>query len=160
MQVHFEEILFAMINFVIAYFIFKHYFFDKVKNVIEERNNIIKMNIDKAIADREEAEIMLNEAKIEKDHAKEEGISLISAHKSQAELLYDEILNEAHDEAKIIAERGRIDAQRERDQAKKDIRANVLELSTLLSKKAIGEDAKEETHRRLIDEVISKVGEL
>ena len=160
MQIHFEEILFAMLNFIIAYFVFKHFYFDKVKDVIEKRNDIIKVNIDKAIADREEAENLLSSAKAEKDNAKEEGIKLIASYKAQAEALSEEIISEAHDEAKLIIERGRVDAQRERDQATKDIRKNVLELSTLLSKKAIGEDASEETHRKLIDEVINKVGEL
>lgn len=160
MNINWFDILFSMFNFIIAYFLFKHFYFDKVRKVIEERNNIIKVNIDKAVADREEAETLLKSAKEEKDKAKDDGVKLIVAHKLQAETLSEEILSDARDEAKLIVERGRTDAQRERDQAKKEIRNNVLELATLLSKKAIGEDANVETHRKLIDDVISKVGEL
>lgn len=159
MSVHSSEILAAIINFILLFFLAKHFYFDKVKNVIEERNKIIKDNIDKAIADREEAEILLKSAYEEKATAKENGLKLIAEQKLKAESLYEEIVEEAREEAKLIIERGQVDIEREREQSRKETRQNVLELATLLSKKAIAEDANEETHKKLIDEIIDKVGE-
>ena len=160
MSIQLTEILASSLNFLIFYFIVRFFFFKKINVSLEERNRAVKDNIDKAIADREEAELLLVKAKETDQLTKEKGIIVINEYKRKAEELYEDIVGDAREEAKLIVNRGNTDADREVEQARKVIRRNVIELATMLSKKAIGEDATEETHDRLVDDIISKVGEV
>lgn len=160
MSIQLTEILASSLNFLIFYFIVRFFFFKKINATLEERNRAVKDNIDKAIADREEAELLLVKAKETDQLTKEKGIIVINEYKRKAEELYEDIVGDAREEAKLIVNRGNTDADREVEQARKVIRRNVIELATMLSKKAIGEDATEETHDRLVDDIISKVGEV
>lgn len=159
MSIQLTEILASTLNFIIFFFIVRHFFFRKINVTLEERNRAVRDNIDKAIADREEAQALLARAQETDQLAKEKGIVVINEYKKKAEDLYEDIVGDARDEAKLIVQRGNTDADREIEQARKVLRRNVIELATMLSRKAIGEDAKEETHDRLVDEIISKVGE-
>ena len=160
MSIQLTEILASSLNFLIFYFIVRFFFFKKINVTLEERNRAGKDNIDKAIADREGAELLLVKAKETDQLTKEKGIIVINEYKRKAEELYEDIVGDAREEAKLIVNRGNTDADREVEQARKVIRRNVIELATMLSKKAIGEDATEETHDRLVDDIISKVGEV
>ncbi|PKK40426.1 hypothetical protein ABB02_00285 [Clostridiaceae bacterium JG1575] len=159
MSIEVSEILASVLNFMIFYFIVRFFFFKKIKAAMEERNNIVRDNIDKAIADREEAERLLAQAEETNHTAKERGIALINDYKHKAEDLYEDIVGDAREEARLIVRRGNTDAEREREQARKEMRRNVVELATALSQKAIGSDASEATHDRLVDDVIKKLGE-
>lgn len=159
MSIELTEIVMSIVNFIIFYFIVKIFFFKKIQGIMAERSKVIRDNIDKAIQDREVSEKLLKEAQEASKTSKETGITIINEHKKKAESLYEDIVNDAREEAKLIVLRGTTDANREREQAKKEVRKNVVELATLLSKKVASEDLTEEDHDRLIDEVITKVGE-
>lgn len=159
MSIQLTEILASTLNFVIFFLIIRFFFFKKINVTLEERNRAVRDNIDKAIANREEADVLLTKAKETDKESKEKGVAVINEYKRKAEELYDDIVSDAREEAKLIVQRGNTDAEREVDQARKVMRRNVVELATLLSKKAIGEDASEATHDRLVDDIISKVGE-
>lgn len=160
MSIQLTEILASSLNFLIFYFLVRHFFFKKINVTLEERNRAVRDNIDQAIADREQAEELLLKAKETDQVTKEKGIAVINEYKKKAEELYEDIVGDAREEAKLIVIRGNTDADREIEQARKVMRRNVIELATMLSKKVIGEDATEETHDRLVDDVISKVGEV
>lgn len=160
MSIQLTEILAAVMNFGIFFVVMRVFFFKKISAVMEERNLAIRENIDQATADRQEAEQLLLEARDAQRIARENGFAVINQYKQKAEDLYEDILSDARTEARLIVQRGTVDAERETEQARKEMRHNVVELATLLSKKAIGEDASEATHERLVDEVIGKIGEV
>lgn len=159
MSIHASEIIISIINFVIFFLILRIFFFKKITNVMNERNRIIRDNIDKAIADREEAEKLLASAEATTKDSKEEGARIISEQKKKAELLYEDIVSDARNEAKLIILRGTTDADREREQARKELRKNVVDMASIMTEKVIGKIADEKTYDSLVDEVISQAGE-
>ncbi len=159
MSIQVTEILASMANFLIFFLIVKKFFFKKITAVMEQRNATIRTNIDKANADRAQAEELIRQAEEINRKSRDEGSVIINQYKKKAEDLYEDIVADARDEAKLIVQRGTVDADRELDQARRVMRQNVVEMATLLSRKAIGEDAREETHVRLVDEIIGRMGE-
>lgn len=159
MSIELSEILAAMINFGIFYVIMRVYFFKKISAVMDQRNQAIRDNIDQAQADRREADSLLQEARESARQNKIAGAEVISKYKEKAEEVYEDIVADARAEAKIIVQRGTKNAEREMEQSHRHMRESVLELATMLSKKAIGDDASKETHDRLVDDIISKVGD-
>lgn len=159
MSIELTEILAAMINFGIFFVILRVFFFEKISAVMDERNQAIRENIDHAQADRREAELLVQEARESARQNKVAGAEVISKYKEKAEEVYEDIVSDARAEAKLIVQRGTKNAERELQHSRREMRHNVVELATMLSKKAIGEDARIDTHERLVDEIIDKVGD-
>ncbi len=160
MSIYLTEILVSCANFLIFFLIIRKFFFKKIQAAMDERNNSIRQSFDAANADRAAAQKLIAEAKENQRTAKETGIQIIKQYKAKAEALYEDIVSDARVEAKLILARGTVDADRERDQAIREMRRTTIELATLLSKKAIGEDASEATHDRLVDDIIGRIGEV
>lgn len=159
MSIYLTEILISTANFLIFFLIIRKFFFKKIRAAMDSRNQAVRENIDAATADRAAAQKLLTEAKESQRTAKASGIEVINQYKKKAEELYEDIVTDAREEAKLIVSRGAVDAEREREQARREMRRSTVELATILSRKAIGEDATEATHDRLIEDIIGRIGE-
>ena len=86
-------ILASIINFLILYLILKHFFFAKVKAVLDEREEYINNQLDSAdeANDRARALVIENERILQK--AREEGNKITEIKKKKAEKIYEEIVN-------------------------------------------------------------------
>ena len=151
-------VLATMINFVILLLILKHFFWDKVGNVIKERQDYIESKISQADEDSEKARLYLVEQARILRSSKEEGNKIIEAKKEKANKMYDEIVKDANKESKVIMERASLEIQRQKEKAKYELKKEVVDLAIDLSAKAISEKVQEEKQRDLINDFITKVG--
>lgn len=160
MSIHPAEIIVSIFNLLVFYLVVRHFFFKKVQQAMETRKAAITADYNAANRDRQEAAALLADAEKTHNEAKETGVATINEYKAKAESLYEDILADGRQEARLILKRSHDDASRELEQAQKNIRSTVLEMSMELSRMAIGQDASIATHERLVDEVIDKVGEV
>ena len=72
--------------------------------------------------------------------------------------IYKEIVDDAHREAEAIINRANIEIQREEEKVKYELKQQVVDISVMLSEKALGESIDESKHRELINDFIEKVG--
>lgn len=68
------------------------------------------------------------------------------------------MLEEAKKEAGLVRERAKIDAEREKEKAKDEIKRQIITLSLLAASKSIGGQLDDEKHHMLIKEFINKAG--
>ena len=153
MEIDFMRILATIINFIILILILKHFFWDKIKRAIDARQEAIDETILKADEDAEKARRL----RILKS-AKEEGRKLREEQKKEADRIYKEIVDDAHREAEAIINRANIEIQREEEKVKYELKQQVVDISVMLSEKALGESIDESKHRELINDFIEKVG--
>ena len=151
-------VLATMINFVILLLILKHFFWDKVGNVIKERQDYIESKISQADEDSEKARLYLVENERILRSSKEEGDKIREAKKEKANKMYDEIVKDANKESKAIMERASLEIQRQKEKAKYELKKEVVDLAIDLSAKAISEKVQEEKQRDLINDFITNVG--
>ncbi len=151
-------VLATIINFVILYFILRHFLFEPVTNTISSRENEIKDRIAKAEKDEQKAEGLRLENEKRLANAVLEGKNIVEEYKSKAQHVSDDIIDRAKKEAEFILERARTDAEREKEKAQEDIKLQAINLAILLSSKALENTIDENEHRRLIKEFIAKVG--
>lgn len=59
MEVNVSTVIFNWINFGLIILILKHFFWDKIKGIIEERQNLVNQTISKADEDAEKARMYL-----------------------------------------------------------------------------------------------------
>ena len=157
-EINIGFVLATLINFLILYLVLKHFLFDKVKAVIEEREEYINNQIDEAEEAIETARIMLIENERVLSSAKKEGKKITASEKKKAEKVYEEIVAEAKEEANVILERAKIEIDREREKVEALLRDEAVELAIDISKKIIEENIDEEKNRKLIKNFISEVG--
>ena len=148
----------TIINFGILVLILKHFFWDKLKEVMESRQNEIEDKLAQADEDSEKARMYLvKNERILKD-AKKEGKKITEAQKKKAEKIYDEIIDDAKKEADALVERAKLEISREKEKAEYEIKKQAVDIAVELSVKALEDQIDENLHRKLIREFISKAG--
>lgn len=146
------------INFAIILLLLRHFFWNKLKVIIAERQKFIDNKLIKADEDAEKARMYLVQNEQILQSAKEEGKKITEAHKEKGEKLYDEIVGDAKAEAVSLKERASLEIERERQKAEHEIKKQAVDLAVELSVKALGQQIDESTHRKLIGDFIAKVG--
>lgn len=157
MDINPTTIFITIVNFIILLLFLRHFLFDKVNGAIESRANEVKETIDRANADRAEAEALKSENQEKLKMAKEEGKTIVSQYKLKAEEVSEDIVKEANREAQLIMERAKKEAERQKEKLTSELREETVNLAVLLSSKALEKSINEEEHRRLIQDFI-KVG--
>ncbi|SHI45215.1 ATP synthase F0 subcomplex B subunit [Clostridium amylolyticum] len=148
----------SIINFIILYFIMSHFFFKRITKALKERRERIKNNIEKSQQDAAKARnLMLENEKLLKI-AKEQGKAITEEYKENAEKVYNEIVEDAHNEADLIMQRANLEIKREREKAEEAVKSQVVDLAFEISLKALEGVIDEDQHRKLIKDFISKVG--
>ena len=158
LSLHLPTIVFTIINFILLLFILKYFFSKPVNKILDDRKNGINTSIKNAKDNEEKAEISKNEKERLLFESKTKGREIVEEYKTNAENISQEIIDEAKKESSIIMERTRIEIEREKQKAESEIKKQVIDLSLVLSEKALGQHIDEKEHRRLIEDFIFKVG--
>lgn len=158
MEIDFSTILMTWVNFGIIVLILKHFFWDKVKGIIQERQDSIEEKLTKADEDSEKARMyLLQNERILKD-AKEEGKKITEKQKQKGDKIYEEIVDNAKTEATALIERANVEIEREKEKAEYEVKKQAVNLAVELSIKALEGSIDEDVHRKLISDFIAKVG--
>lgn len=158
MSINWLTVLATIINFIITVVILKHFFFDKIKDLIKKRQEDITAQIREADENAEKARKLRIDNENLLKSAKEEGKKITQEQKKRADRLYEEIIDNAQKDANSVMEKAKAEMIKERDKAEQELKQQTVQLALMMSSKILNEVIDEEKHRRLIDEFISKVG--
>ncbi|MBE6062245.1 MAG: F0F1 ATP synthase subunit B [Clostridium butyricum] len=158
MKIDISTLIFTVINFFILVAILKHFFWEKIKNVIEERQNDIDEKLLKADEESEKARLYLLKNEEILKQAREEGKKITEKQKQKGDKIYEEIIQNAKNESASLIERANLEIEREKEKAEYEVKKQAVELAVELSIKALEKQIDEETHRKLISDFIAKVG--
>ena len=158
MDVYMPTIVFTILNFIILLFILKFFLVKPVNKIMDDRQNGIDMSIKKAKDDEEKGEISRKEKDRLLHESKVKGREIVEEYKVNAQNVSQEIIDEAKKESNIIMERTRKDIEREKQKAESEIKKQVIDLSLILSERALEQHIDEKEHRRWIEDFIFKVG--
>lgn len=158
MEINLGTILASIVNTGILYIVLKHFFFDKVKNILKEREEFIN----KSIRDAEEATERAKQLQIENENilknVKLESRKITELEKEKAEKIYAKIVNEAKEEAKSIKERTNLEINRQREKAEVMLKRKSVDLAIEIATKLIEKNIDEGKNEDIIDNFILEVG--
>lgn len=158
MKVNYSTLIMNWVNFGIIILILRHFFWDKIKGILAERQKYISEKLTKADEDAEKARQYLVKNEQILQSAKEEGKKITEAQREKGDKLYAEIVENAKVEANSLKERASLEIGREKEKAEYEIKQQAVDLAVELSVKALGQQIDESTHRKLIGDFIAKVG--
>ena len=160
MSIDLTTIIATLLNTLILFLVLKHFLFDKVNKVVDERQKEIKESYDRA----DEAE--KNAQKLEADYnekigqAKEESAEIIRDATKKAQVRADEIIDEARVEAKGIRTNAENEIEREKKIAVNAIKDEISQIAFSAAAAVVEKDLTSEDNEKLIEKFIDNVGEV
>lgn len=158
MEIDPSIIIMTLINFFILVLILKHFFWNKIKDIIQEREDYIDDKLNQAEEDSQKARLYLIENERILSNSKKEGKLIIEKKKAKATQIYHEIIQDANKESRAIMDRAKLEISREREKAQYEIKKQIVDLAIDLSAKALEEKVEDSKQRELINDFITKVG--
>jgi F-type H+-transporting ATPase subunit b len=158
MEVRLSTLIMNWVNFAIILLLLRHFFWNKLKGIIAERQKYIDDKLTGADEDAEKARMYLVKNEQILQGAKEEGKKITEEQRIKGDKLYAEIVENAKVEANSLKERASLEIEREKEKAEYEIKKQAIDLAIELSVKALEQQVDEDTHRKLIGDFIAKVG--
>ncbi len=148
----------VLITFVILYLIVKKFFFEKIHNFMEAREQKVKDQFDNAEAANKLAAEQLAEYKTQLEGIEAERRRIIKEAKTLADQRAEQIIGEANERAAEIARQAEKERERERAVLVETMREQVAMLAVFAAEKIIEKQLDEKDQILLIDDIIKKDG--
>ena len=156
--VNFWTMIFAWVNLLILYLLFKKFLFVPIKKMIDDRQK----EIDDMYSDAEDARKSAGEMKSKYEEkiskAEEESEQILKTAVRRAQLKEEEILKEAGKQAERTMERAHEQIELEKKQDINDVKNQVSAMAIGIASAVIERDVSESEHKELIDDFIGNMG--
>lgn len=149
-----------MIIAVFVLFLLASYlFFNPVREMLKNRQDKIKGELDDAASNMEQARALKSEYedKISKIDKEAEGI-LAEARKKALDN-EKRILDEAHEQASAIIERARTEAELEKKKAADDVKKEMVVLASMMAGKVVSQNIDTTVQDQIIEETLNEMGQ-
>jgi len=145
-----------LVSFLILLGLLVYFGYKPLRRMLDERSKRIKESMEQAEATRKEYEQAKVAVAEQISQAREEGQAVITQAAQIGDRLKEEARAEARREAQAIAERTRLELERERDKLIDDLRQEFVDTAILAAEKVIKETLDKEKHKKLIEEALEE----
>ena len=150
------NLIFSVITVLVLILILKHFFFEKVKKFMDERKAQVEEQFQKADEAENQARKKLDKHNEILAGAEKEKRTIIAGAMENAKIQADSVLDEARKEAADIREKSRIQIEREKAAARKEIHNEASELAVQVAEKILENKLDADAQASVIDEIISR----
>lgn len=155
-----KMLLWSIINFVVLFLLLRRFLWKPILGILDSREREVTENLARAENAREEAIKMKEDYERRLAEAQQRAEEIIARATRKAEELRDELSQKAQAEAAAIIERAQEAVEREKEQAKAELREQVADLAVMVAGKVLGRAIDDRDHERLAREFVSQVGEV
>ncbi len=149
----------TLINLLILTYGLKKFLFKPVQEVLAKRQKQIDDKYSDAKTMAEEASAMKEEYSKRLDSAKEEAAEIVKSATARANTRSEELLNTTRTEAAALKEKAMEDIESERRKAKAELKSDIAGIALDIAQKVVEKEIDAKTHKKMIDEFISNVGD-
>lgn len=151
--------LFTFCNMLITFSVLKHFLFEPVKKMIDDRQNEIDTMYADADAAKQKAAALETEYQAHLQSIKDERDAMLREATRRAQKREEEIVGEAKTEAANIRAAAEADIAQERKKAVNDLKNEIGGMVVEIAGKVVEREIKQQDHQALIDEFIQNVGD-
>jgi F-type H+-transporting ATPase subunit b len=149
-----------MIIAVFALFLIaSHLLFNPVRDMLQNRQNRIKNELDTAASDMENARALKAEYEAKLKDIDKEAETILAEARKKALANENRIVSEAKEEAARIIERANTEAELEKKKAADDVKREMVVLASMLAGKVVNANIDTTVQDSLIDETLKEMGE-
>jgi F-type H+-transporting ATPase subunit b len=153
-------IIWTLVSFFILLFLLKKVAFPPILKGMKKREETIKQQLEEAQKTKKEAENLLEDYKRQLAEARSEAQKIMNEGKSLGENMRKEIVQKAQAESNQIVKRAQEEIELQKQKAILELQEKIADLSIMAATKIINKSLNTEDNRRLVEEYISKVGDL
>jgi F-type H+-transporting ATPase subunit b len=153
-------IIWTLISFFILLILLKKVAYPQILKAMKNREDTIRQQLEEAQKTRKEAETLLEDYKRQLAEARFEAQKVINEGKELGENMRKEVIQKAQEESNQIVKRAQEEIELQKQKALLELQERIADLSIMVASKVINKTLNPEDHRRLVEEYISKVGEL
>lgn len=153
------NVVFTIINLLVLYFLAKKFLFDRVNQIIDQRQQMVDDEYNAAKAAREQAEADQKTYTEALAQAESEVDSILKDGKEKARVEYNRILAQAQAEAQTEIAKAHASIARDKEETMRSIQTEVGQLVALAAGKVMETEVPEEVGQRLYQEMMTQAGE-
>jgi F-type H+-transporting ATPase subunit b len=150
--------LWTLVIFALVLFVLGRFAWGPILKALQSREAFIRESLEKAQADRLEAEARLKEYLDKINAARTEATAIVDEGRRDAEAVRRRIEADAHAEAEKAVERGKHEIELATATAVKELYATSAKLATELAGRILAREINPQDHERLIAQAIDELG--
>jgi len=158
MSLVWESTVFAIISFLILYFLLNKYAFGPLFGIMEKRREMVNEQIRSAEKNRLDSEKMLAEQQEALQTARQEAYDIIEQARVTSTRQAEEIVRLAKEDANRIKEEALKEIENEKNKAVAALRSQVSAMSVLIASKIIEKQIDEKSQKELVEQYLKEVG--
>lgn len=158
-NIDFRVLLATVVNFIIFFLLLKKFFYQKVKDMLAQRQEDVSTEIAEAASKKADTEKLRLEYEGLLADIKSQEREIIREANAEAQAQRHEIVEKARTEAKNIFDKGLSEIELEKRKAMNEVKGNIVDLSIFAAEKIIQKSMDQEQHEAMILDFIDKVGE-
>lgn len=153
------NIIWTFVDLIVLYVLMKKFLFARVQKVLDQRQEMIQGQMDHAKEQEALANQNLQQAQETVENATKEAREKAQRILEAASKKEKEQLQASEEEAKRILISSRKQAEQERKKLLADTQDEMVTISMLAARKAVGNNINEEKEKALFEDLLKKVGE-
>ncbi|MCU6708507.1 F0F1 ATP synthase subunit B [Paenibacillus sp. J5C_2022] len=153
-----ESTVFAIIAFLLLFWLLSKYAFGPLFAVMEKRRDLIREQMNTAETSRQAAEQQMEEQKAALQQARKEAHEIIEQARTTSTKQADEIVQSAKSEATRLKDDALKDIESEKNKAIAALRSEVGGISVKIASKIIEKQVDEKSQEQLVDKYLKEVG--
>jgi F-type H+-transporting ATPase subunit b len=153
-------IIWTLISFFILLILLKKVAFPPILKGMKKREETIKQQLEEAQKTKKEAQNILEDYRRQLAEARSEAQKIINEGKSLGENMRKEIVQKAQAESNQIVKRAQEEIELQKQKAILELQEKIADLSIMAATKIINKSLNTEDNRRLVEEYVSKIGDL
>lgn len=153
-----DAVLMMIAIFVL--FLFASYFlFNPAREFLKKRQDKIKGELDNAAKDMEDAAALKAEYEGKLKNIEKEADEILSEARKKALANENKIVTQAREEAALIIERAKVEAELEKQKAADDVKREMVVLASIMAGKVVKASIDTNVQESLINETLKEIGE-
>ena len=152
--------IWTVISFTILLVLLWKVAYKPITKALKKREDTIRDSLEEANKTRESAETLLNDYKNQLAQARKEAQKIISEGKVMGENVKKEIIQKAHEESNQIVKRAQEEIEFQKEKALMELKERIADLTIMAASKVIEKSLDKKDHEQILNDYISKVGEL
>lgn len=151
---------FTIVNTLILFLVLKHFFYNKVKKILDERKTEVEEVYNAANKAKETAASLQAEYEEKLSVAKDTANGIIKDATKKAQVRGDEIVTEAHTKATVLLSQASEQIEQDKKKAINEIKNDITDLAMGAASQVVKKELDKNEHRRLIEDFIESTGDI
>ena len=153
-------VLWTGINLVVLYLLMRHFLFQPVTNLMEQRTKAIEEGIAQAQKAKQAAQTLQEQSEAQLAQVRGQADQIVAQAKQQGQREYDQIIASAQADAQAIRTDAQQQLEAERRQMLQDAQQQVAALALLAAAKVSGRAMDQAGDRDLVEDFLREAGDL